>query len=86
MQLDGSKHDWLKGRGPRCSLLVFVDDATSELMHLKFVKSENLWDYFEATKEYVQMHGREAFYLDKHAVFRVNRFNSIWSGYARVRH
>jgi hypothetical protein len=43
-------------------------------MHLKFVKSENLWDYFEATKEYVQMHGRsEAFYPNKHAVFRVNR-------------
>lgn len=74
IQLDGSEHDWFEGRGPRCSLLVYVDDATSELMHLKFVKSENLWDYFEATKEYVQMHGRpEAFYPDKHAVFRVNR-------------
>jgi hypothetical protein len=35
-----------------------VDDASWELIHLKFVKSENLWDYFEATKEFVQMHGR----------------------------
>ena len=66
IQLDGSEHDWFEGRGPRCSLLVYVDDATSELMHLKFVKSENLWDYFKATKEYVQMHkGPEAFYPDK---------------------
>ena len=80
IQLDGSEHDWFEGRGPRCSLLVYVDDATSELMHLKFVKSENLWDYFEATKEYVQMHGiKEAFYSDKHAVFRVNRDGSLKS-------
>ena len=80
IQLDGSEHDWFEGRGPRCSLLVYVDDATSELMHLKFVKSENLWDYFEATKEYLRMHGRpEAFYPDKHAVFRVNREGSLKS-------
>ncbi len=78
IQLDGSEHDWFEGRGPRCSLLVYVDDATSELMHLQCVKSENLRDYFEATKEYVQMHGRkEAFYPDKHAVFRVNRDGSL---------
>jgi len=57
-----------------------VDERASEIVHLKFVKSENLWDYFEATKEYVQMHGRpEAFYPDKHAVFRVNREGSLKS-------
>ena len=47
IQLDSSEHDWFEGRGERCTLLVFIDDATSETLHLKFVKSENTFDYFE---------------------------------------
>lgn len=71
IQLDGSEHDWFEGRGLRCSLLVYIDDATSEMLHLKFVKSENTLDYFRATREYIEKYGRpEAFYLDKHSVFR----------------
>ena len=78
IQLDGSEHDWFEERGPRCTLLVFIDDATSETLHLKFVKSENLFDYFTATREYIETHGRpEAFYPDKHAVFRVNREGAL---------
>ncbi len=78
IQVDGSEHDWFEGRGPRCTLLVFIDDASSETMHLKFVKSENLFDYFKATREYIEKHGRpEAFYSDKHAVFRVNRNEAV---------
>jgi len=30
IQIDGSLHDWFEGRSPRCTLLVFIDDATSE--------------------------------------------------------
>ena len=78
IQLDGSEHDWFEGRGPRCTLLVFIDDATSETLHLKFVKSENTFDYFEATREYIEKHGRpEAFYPDKHGVFRVNHEGAL---------
>jgi transposase len=73
VQLDGSEHDWFEGRGPRCTLLVYIDDATSETLHLKFVKSENTFDYFQATREYIEKCGRpETFYPDKHSVFRVN--------------
>jgi transposase len=50
VQLDGSEHDWFEGRGSRCTLLVYVDDATSETLHLKFVKSENTFDYFRRPK------------------------------------
>jgi hypothetical protein len=58
--------------------LVFIDDASSETLHLKFVKSENLFDYFEATREYIEKCGRpEAFYPDKHSVFRVNREGAL---------
>ena len=73
IQLDGSVHNWFEGRGPRCTLLVYIDDATSETLHLKFVKSENTHDYLAATREYIEKHGRpETYYPDKHGVFRVN--------------
>lgn len=78
IQLDGSEHDWFEGRGPRCTLLVYIDDATSETLLLKFVKSENLFDYFDATREYIEKHGKpEAYYPDKHSVFRVNHKGAL---------
>ena len=40
IQIDGSDHLWFEDRGTACTLLVFVDDATSTLMHLEFVSSE----------------------------------------------
>src|SRR3954469_21979955 len=36
VQIDGSEHGWFEDRGPPCTLLVFIDDATSRLMHLRF--------------------------------------------------
>lgn len=36
VQIDGSDHAWFEERGPRCTLLVYVDDATSRLMELRF--------------------------------------------------
>ena len=32
MQIDGSEHAWFEDRGPPCTLLAFVDNATSRLM------------------------------------------------------
>jgi hypothetical protein len=59
--------------GPRCVLLVYVDDATSRLMQLRFVESESTFDYFAATREYIRQHGKPvAFYSDKASTFRVN--------------
>lgn len=72
VQIDGSDHRWFEDRGPPCTLLVFVDDATSRLMQLRFVPSESTFSYFEALELYLVAHGRPvAFYSDKHAVFRV---------------
>ena len=74
IQIDGSDHWWFETRGPRCTLLVYIDDATSRLMHLQFVESESTFDYFNATRAYLERHGKPiAFYSDKHGVFRVNR-------------
>jgi hypothetical protein len=57
-----------------CTLLVFIDDATSRLMELRFVPSESTFAYFETLKSYLQRYGKPvAFYSDKHSIFRVSR-------------
>jgi hypothetical protein len=73
VQIDGCEHWWFEDRGPQCTLLVFIDDATSRLMHLQFVESESTFAYFHATRAYLEAWGKPvAFYSDKHGVFRVN--------------
>jgi len=73
VQVDGSEHWWFEDRGPQCTLLVFVDDATGRLMHLQFVESESTFAYFQAARAYLEAWGKPvAFYSDKHGVFRVN--------------
>ncbi|RME36291.1 MAG: ISNCY family transposase [Deltaproteobacteria bacterium] len=73
VQIDGSPHDWFEGRGPRCTLIVFIDDATSALMALRFVPAETTWAYLQTLKDYLAEHGRPvALYSDKHSIFRVN--------------
>lgn len=74
IQIDGSEHWWFEDRGPQCTLLVFIDDATSRLMHLRFVETESTFDYFIAARTYLERYGKPvAFYSDKHATFRVNK-------------
>ncbi|WP_336044194.1 ISNCY family transposase [Klebsiella michiganensis] len=73
IQIDGCDHDWFEGRGPKCTALVYVDDATSKIMELLFVKSESTFTYFEATRRYIEKHGKPlTLYSDKAGVFRVN--------------
>jgi transposase len=74
VQIDGSDHDWFEGRGPRCSLLVFIDDATGNLLELWFVPHESFFGYCEASRHYFEHYGKPiAFYSDKHGIFRVNQ-------------
>lgn len=73
IQIDGSDHRWFEDRGPACTLLVFIDDATSTLMQLRFVPAESAFACFEALEHDLQSHGRPvAFSSDRHSVFRVN--------------
>ncbi len=73
IQIDGCDHAWFEDRAPRCTLLVYVDDATSRLMELRFVASESTFDYFASTQAYLERHGKPvAFYSDKASIFRVN--------------
>src|SRR5678815_4793441 len=78
IQIDGSPHDWFEGRAAKCTLLVFVDDATSRLMYLQFVEAETTFNYFAAVRSYLTEFGKPlAFYSDKFGVFRVNIPNAL---------
>jgi hypothetical protein len=77
IQLDGSPHDWFEERGPKCTLLVFIDDATSQLLWLEFVPSESADAVVRATKNYIKAYGRpQSMYVDYGSVFSVNTNNS----------
>jgi winged helix-turn helix protein len=73
IQIDGCEHWWFEDRGPQCTLLAFVDDATSRIMPACFAATESTFDYFRAARAYLERYGKPvAFYSDKHAIFRVN--------------
>ena len=65
IQIDGCDHEWFEDRGPRCTLLVYVDDATSRLMELRFVDSESTFDYFASTQSYLKRHGKPVAFLQR---------------------
>jgi hypothetical protein len=73
IQIDGSVHDWLEGRGPKLTLIVFIDDATGRLTALRFAPAETTRAYVETLRDHVLSHGvPRAFYSDRHGIFRVN--------------
>jgi hypothetical protein len=52
---------------------VFIDDATSRLMTLHLTATESTFSYFEATRLYIEQHGKPvALYSDKASVFHCN--------------
>lgn len=74
VQIDGSPHDWFEGRAPRCTMIVFIDDATSRTVDARLVPAETTQAYFEAIHAHLSRHGRPlAYYSDKHSIFRVNQ-------------
>ena len=73
IQIDGSPPDWFEGRAAACVLLVFIEDATGQLVQLLFVESESFFGYCQAAEGDFRPHGKPvAFYSDRHGIFRVN--------------
>lgn len=74
LQGDGSPHDWFEGRGEKCCLIHFIDDATNETTSALFVPTETEEGYLECLREHLHKYGRPlSLYVDKHAIFRVNK-------------
>jgi transposase len=78
LQVDGSPHDWLQGRGPRLCLIGAIDDATSKVMGAFFVQAESSWGYFKLFSEIFKAHGvSQSIYTDRHSVFWTDREPTI---------
>jgi len=74
VQIDGSPHAWFEDRGPSCTLLVLMDDATGKLLGLLFVDLESFHNYACLVRSYFERYGKPVgFYSDKHGIFRVNQ-------------
>lgn len=71
LQIDGSKHDWLEGRGPELCLVAAIDDATGEVPWALFRPEEDSAGYFLLLKTLFQTRGLPlAVYADRHTIFQ----------------
>ena len=78
VQLDGSPHDWLQGRGPRLTALGLQDDATGKILAAQFFPSETALGYLLLLRQLLRRHGAPlAFYGDHSGIFVRN--DEFWS-------
>lgn len=77
VQLDGSHHDWFEGRGPKCVLMVMVDDATNR-MRARFCEEETTRASYDVLEGWVRKHGLPAsLYVDRDSIYRCEGQPSI---------
>ncbi|MEA3346994.1 MAG: ISNCY family transposase [Candidatus Auribacterota bacterium] len=73
IQMDGSHHDWLEGRGPKMVLMGYIDDATGNV-YGKFYNYEGTYPAMDSFKGYIKKNGiPRSIYLDKHSTYKVNK-------------
>lgn len=78
VQLDGSHHDWLEGRGPKLVLMAYIDDATNTT-YARFYDYEGTMPAMDSFKGYVKMYGLPiSVYLDRHTTYKSPRKLSEW--------
>lgn len=71
LQVDGSQHDWLEGRGSTLTLISAIDDATNEVPYALFREQEDAAGYFLLMQHISQSHGLPlAVYADRHTIFQ----------------
>lgn len=70
VQMDGSRHDWLEGRGPELTLMGYIDDATSRV-HARFCEYEGTLPGMDSFQRYIQKYGiPQSVYADKHSTYQ----------------
>jgi len=73
IQIDGSTHDWFEGRSEPCTLIAFIDDATSKITVLHFCVAETTFDYMLTLNQHLQRYGYpRCLYSDRHSIFSNN--------------
>lgn len=74
LQIDGSRHDWLEGRGPYLTLVGAIDDATGKVPYALFREQEDTQGYLLLLRQIVAEHGiPAALYHDRHTIFEIPR-------------
>ena len=64
VQLDGSQHPWLEGRGPSGCAMTLVDDATNQVL-LQFAPQETIWAAADLLRAWIEQYGiPQALYTD----------------------
>jgi hypothetical protein len=77
VQVDGSHHDWLEGRGPILVLMAWIDDATSQT-YARFYEYEGTIPALDSLKRYIGLNGIPlSIYLDRHSTYKASTRESI---------
>jgi transposase len=70
VQMDGSHHDWLEGRGPPLVLMAYIDDATSRT-YGRFYEYEGTLPAMDSFTRYIARYGYpQSIYLDRHETYK----------------
>ena len=78
VQIDGSLHDWLEGRAPKMCLMGGIDDATNNVLHLRFYATETAAGYLRMFRAIGVAYGLPmSYYHDKHTILRSPKKASI---------
>lgn len=73
LQMDGSHHDWLEGRGPKMVLMAYIDDATGRV-YGRFYKYEGVFPAMDSFRRYIGHYGLpQSLYIDKHSTYKTSR-------------
>jgi transposase len=77
VQVDGSEHDWLEGRGPKMVLMGYIDDASSHFFG-RFYEYEGVYPAMDSLERYIRRYGRPgSLYIDKHSTYKTTRQPSL---------
>jgi len=77
VQVDGSHHEWIEGRGPRLVLMGYVDDATSKAFG-RFYDYEGTLPGMDSFMRYVKEYGiPQSIYLDRHTTYKSTKKATI---------
>ena len=78
VQMDGSHHDWLEGRGGKLVLIATIDDATNTV-YARFHDYEGTMPAMDIFRDYVRKYGLPiSVYLDRHTTYKSPKKVTEW--------
>jgi transposase len=78
VQMDGSHHDWLEGRGEKLVLIATIDDATNTV-YGQFHDYEGTMPAMDSFRGYVRKYGLPiSVYLDRHTTYKSPKQVTEW--------